>query len=324
MKKIPLQYLNLYFWNFKKKKNIINIIIPLEDENLNENDFEINIDLSDSFIEIIFQDYPSIILGKLFSNIQNYAIKVSNKLLVIALVSESNIKWNSLIISPHKKNQLLDPQSAFMIFSVNYSSKDFSLIPGSFIFLEMAISYGYPPALLAAYDIYSKIPNNKERAELLLKIASEEYDSIEAHFQLALNIIEKNGDLNESYNLLMKSSLKGHILSKSFLGFMLSPLSDINFNKKDPIKAIQYFEEVLKIKEDPTTLYEYSKLLYNGIGIKKNIEQANLFYLKAKSLSPNIPNIQSNNYQLLEKRIEILENKVDSIIKKIDFLIKKN
>jgi len=316
---IKSEFQQLYTWDFQQKDNIINIAIRLPP---GFNPDLIKISSKNDSIMVELNDNPPIIAGKLFNTIESFVYKVFRNSLIIALVTNSTLLWNSIIIAEHPENGMIDPLSSFLIFSTNFKSNDLSVSTGSFVFLEKSVSYGYCPALLLGYDIYSKIPDASDRASRFLEIAANLYKNPDALFQMGINLLHKDR-VEESLQCFSESSNLGNIKALSFIGFIHSPLSDILYQQKDPKKSIEAFESVISKTKDPTTLHEYAKLLYHGIGITRNREKALEYQALAKQLFRDTPDIIESNDQVIvsmQKRIKDLEDTVSQLQQKIEEL----
>ena len=293
------KYQFMYIWDFMQRNTMINVGIRGPDD-FDASQIKAELSEDKSSIRVFIPEEPPLIAGKLFKPATGIATKAQKNTFILAISTNSDEPWPSICIGPHIETKQIDPLTAFSIFKVNSEAKDPKIVKIGMEFLMHAISLGFFPALLAGYDIYHNgTAENQKNAEEYLKIAAEKYNSHQAHFQIGLNIIDKNGSIEEALKHFEVSAKQGNIYAKSFVGFILSPLSDFVYANKDPKRASLLFEEVLSKDNDPTTMHEYAKLLYEGVGIEKNEKRALELQAKAKKLVPGVPDLKK-----IEKKVE--------------------
>ena len=279
-------------WDFMQKGETINVGVRCP-EDFDPNQIESKLSDDKTSIVVSFPGQPPILAGQLYKPVLSIATKVFKNTFILALFTGSKEIWPSICTAPHKETQQIDPLTAFSIFKVNTSSSDEMIVKGGMDFLMHSISLGFYPALLAGYDIFHNDPNpeNRKKADEYLQLAADKYKSHQAYFQIGLNIVSENGDIEEALKYFQMASEMNNVYAKSFIGFILSPLSEFVYPKKDAKKAAEIFEEVLKTIEDPTTYHEYAKLLFNGIGVELDEKKANEYQEKAKNLVKDVPEL---------------------------------
>lgn len=88
----------------------------------------------------------------------------------------------------------------------------------------------------------------------------------------------------------------------------LSPLSDVEYPKKNAEEAVKWLQKGLKIDENNWIgLATLAKLMFFGIGIKRDVNTATDMMRKAKEINPNCPPLAINderaeNYLLTQKK----------------------
>ena len=289
---IDPKYQMMYMWDFMQKGKTINVGISCP-ENFDPNSIESTLSQDKESILVSIPGEPPLLAGRLFQPISKIATKVFSNHFVLALFTDSDVSWPAICIAPHKETNQIDPLSAFSIFKVNSGSNEKLVIQGGIDYLLHAANLGFFPALLAAYDIFHNDTKEEIRKKAInfLDIAANKYNSHQAHFQIGLNIISDNGDINEAMKHFQISAKMKNVYAKSFIGFILSPLSDFIYQEKNAKEAAKLFEEVLQSIEDPTTYHEYAKLLYNGIGVEINEKRAFELQEKAKRMVKDVPNL---------------------------------
>ena len=300
---IEPQYQSMYLWDFMQKGKTINVGIKCP-ENFDPNQIQAVLSEDKKSIIVSFPDQPPILAGELFKTVLSIATKAFQNTFILAIFTDSEEIWPSICIGPHKETRQIDPLTAFSIFKVNTNSSDEMIVKGGMEFLMHSISLGFYPALLAAYDIFHNDKNeeNRKKAYEYLNLAANKYNSHQAHFQIGLNIISENGNIEDAMTHFQIAAKMNNVYAKSFIGFILSPLSEFIYPKKDAKRAAEIFEEVLKTIEDPTTYHEYAKLLYNGCGVELNEKRAFELQEKAKSLVKDVPELTKIDLQNIEKQ----------------------
>lgn len=303
------KYQFMYIWDFMQRKTMINVGIRCP-EDFDASQIKAELSEDKSSIRVFIPQEPPLIAGKLYKQATGIATKAQKNTFILAISTNSEEQWPTICIGPHVETQQIDPLTAFSIYKINSQAKDPKIIKIGMDFLMHAISLGFFPALLSGYDIFHNgDAESQKNADEYLRIAAEKYNSHQAHFQIGLNIIDKNGSIEEALMHFENAAKQGNIYAKSFVGFILSPASDFAYQKKDPKRASLLFEEVLNKEDDPTTMHEYAKLLYEGIGIEKNEKRALELQAKATKLVPGVPDLKKaekkiNKVQKLEENEE--------------------
>lgn len=277
--------MKLYVWSFSQRGNVINIGIPAcKGADMNK----IKLEIKQDSILVSYPDQPPIISGQLFKQIKDHGSKVTDKGLIIALFLESDEKWPSICVAPHPETRIIDPYTAYAIFTVNFNSRDPKLIQSALPFLFSSSDMGYPPALLHYYEMFCKTPGFQEKAKEFFSLCIDKYQFPPAFFRKGADILEqtKNGD--EAITYFETAAGLGDIFAKSHIASILSPLSEITYSKKDANQAAKLFESVLSEIEDVNAIVEYSKLLYTGTGVTQDKEKAILLMKKVQEVIPDV------------------------------------
>ncbi|EAY06695.1 hypothetical protein TVAG_211470 [Trichomonas vaginalis G3] len=343
---IKPELMRLYIWDYSQKGNIINIgIMACPGADLSK----IKTEIDQDSILVSLPNEPPIIAGKLFMPVKTSKTKLTDKGLIIALITDSEKEWPTIVVAPHPKTQQLDPLTAFSIFQVNMNSNNPDLIQGALPLLFLSSDVGYPPALIAFYDIFHTSLGMSQKANGYLNLAMEKYNYPIAFFKKGMELLQESNDAEKAIEYFTKSEEFGYIFAKTQIGAILSPLSKYTYSKKDATKAAQLFESVLKEDEDITALHELSKLLYTGTGVPQDKARAKSMMAKVKSAIPDVPDLEildkpvttAENHKSAEEspstdnkekkspndalpaRVTVLNKKVENLNKKVDDLATK-
>ena len=236
--------------------------------------------------------------------------KVNGKLR-IKLTQNDETEWQVLITKRNPKNNYIDPKSAFYNFLIYEKSENEEEKKIGKDYLMYAVSSG----LTQATRIYGDMllcEGHREDGLLTLKSAADEYKDPEAQFKIGCIYSRQEKTRKLGYEYLLKAFDQGNSSAAILLGKLLSPLSDMEFEIKDPQKAVYFFEiECAKPEPDGTAIHELAKLEAAGLGITKNVQHALELQALASKLDPNVPNLNQSSYRTKnESFINALKPKV--------------
>jgi tetratricopeptide (TPR) repeat protein len=210
----------------------------------------------------------------------------------------TNDSWNIVIIGPNQENQLIDPMSAYILYhhfiENAQQSNDQKLSHAANMFLQISSAQGFVPAVNILTDLLIS-QGQKEQAEAMLKDCFESYQTPEIAFKLGLSFFDdiENEERVKEAEKLFKAAYESNpqlVIAKGIHALILSPYSKVKFNNKDEKKAKELFEDVLKVNdEDVISLTGLSVILYQGK--EKDIQRALELNQKAKSISPEVPEL---------------------------------
>ena len=212
-------------------------------------------------------------------------------------------KWKERALSGDKEAQFLLGQEAF--FSGEHISGEYErAIP----WLENSAEQGYIPALILLGNIFlhgGGVNKNLSMAKKYFRQAADKGDAI-AQYNLGMIAVEE-GDPEAIVKWLFESSRQGFPLSDYYLGIMhfsgyeverdfvaaehylfkaaqhgFTPakltLGYLYFNLGEFIKAKHWY---LKVKHLPEVQYTIGIMFADGLGVEKNLQEANSWYQKA-------------------------------------------
>jgi len=247
--------------------------------------FEVELSQDKQSICIYVPDLIPIVCGKLFGAIRSVDKSIEKQTFIVILHKADTSAWPLLISDFHPSRNTIDGKSAFDLFmyKINQNQPDNR-------FLEVSINQGYLPAIVAGVNIAAE-NQNVEMMIGLLTLAGQKYKQPDALVQLGTIYMRSPNTFNEALNCFQMASELGSVIGTIIIGQFLSPLSDIQFNQKNPEKALEIFENVLAQNDHPLALFEAAKLYNEGYGCEKNVDKANQYIQRAKALEPSVPDL---------------------------------
>jgi hypothetical protein len=136
------------------------------------------------------------------------------------------------------------------------------------VLLEKAIKNCYTPALIYVFE------SSPAQSLGLIRIAADVYNDPIAMLSLGKYLVLNEQTRDEAFQLFSRAVDGGLIQGLSCIGQLISPLSEISWHHKDPMKAVELFEAVLVKVEEQIALAELAKLLFEGVGVPKDVARA--------------------------------------------------
>ena len=236
-------------------------------------------------VTISSSGHVPIIKGHLIHNVKDVKTKREENELIIRLEKASPMIWNDLIDDFYPDTEIIDPQSAYRN-SKKLKNSDPSL---SNAFLEIAVQYGYLPALRRMYKEI-KEDGDESVAVQYLETAARRYADVKSMYLYALYLEKSPTTIEQSYCLFERAASTGHAPSIIECARIKSPISNIPYNKKDPKLAYQLLKGLVdKDENNAEALHELAKLIRNGVGTKKSKKLALQLHAKALLINSNLP-----------------------------------
>ncbi|EAX99427.1 hypothetical protein TVAG_408370 [Trichomonas vaginalis G3] len=253
------------------------------------------IELSENKDEICISIPEAIpcVCGKLFAQIQGYTTSFSAKSYTISLEKVEHVKWDLLITDPRSNTNDIDPQSAFNLFAINHDKGTPEAKSYAQKMINIAMEAQFLPAILLGIQANVQEGGDQNALFSLLLIAATKYHHPYSCFLLGKLLIESGNDKKAGFQLLMEAAQNGFGLALTPLGQLLSPLSNVDFEVKNAKQALEWFEAVISVAEEPVALYEAAKLYDAGLGCEADHEKALSYHARAKKVEPSIPDLPS-------------------------------
>ena len=279
----------MYQWTFTEDDNSVHINIPLPSLDFDTTRVHVSLTEGGDTVVVEIPDQIPIVEGTLYATAESHSTENVGGTLVVNLKKACPARWDLVIVGPNPTTNKVDPKSAFDLFNAIESSVG----PGQYSstsFIEFAITVGYPPALLYAFRA-SLHGTREARAQgvALLMVAANQYEDPVAMLTLGNEFAMKEETRDDAFDLYARAAKKGAVIGLSLMGQLISPLSDIPFHHKNAEQAVHLFEAVLEKTEDVIAMSELSKLLYNGVGVTKDVERAKALHEKAHQIEENLP-----------------------------------
>lgn len=289
MQTIEANFQIIYQWNIvqEDQSDIIKVIIDFP-ESFKPDSITYELLEQNTIFRAFFNPELPIIEGLLYSPVKSFDTHIEKNQIIITFVKNDDTKWPTLMRDKNPITNKIDPNSAFAIFKDQVEiSEDTEKLES---FFSHSMACGYLPALMYALDMMEDDPTLKDSYLQILDLAAHKYQHPVALFKYATYLVD-NGQKEEGFKYLSLAAQKGVGIAISLMGQMISPLSGIEFSEKDPVSALQLFEKVIGIKDEPIALYEAAKLYKAGVGCEKDIEKANNYYQRAKAVSHDLPDL---------------------------------
>ena len=297
-KPIQPEFVEVYSWDMMPTGPYLVVTIKTP-EGFDATKVKAELNEDNTAISVRYPDQPPILEGLLFEKVKSMEMKINSeeKNITVTVAINSEKAPELLVTDIHPQTHRMDPLSAFITFNMRSHSEDMSQQKGCFRYLEFGLEANFVPAMLAAASIFQRIPQLADQSFHLVRLAADIYNSPPALLQMGLFLINSpQKELALEY-MEKAAAHKGFPFAKALLGTMLSPIADMECPKKDAKRAAELFEEVLKEDENPMALHELAMLLYNGIGVEKNVE-------RAKELNERCKKLERNQTPELEERDE--------------------
>ena len=306
---IPPEFQKFYYWTIEDSLDTIKVSFDV-DESFQKNIFEIEFDREENTFLLHFLKYVPIIEGELYGKADRYEIIDDPKKFVIQIYKSEGEKreWPLLIRNVRKSTKKMDAHSAFDL--LNYITTDienrkplFPDAPEFAYLLRFSVDSGYLPALLNGIRAFQDDPSKEDEMLGLLVLAADMYQSPEAIMKIGIYYFSQESMIEQSLYYLAQAFELGFGLAALYIGLILSPLSDVNYPKKNGKEALKYFESI----QHPIALHEAAKLYLAGEGCQQNIQKAKEYQKQAEEISPDptaIPPLDESliNYHDVEEK----------------------
>ena len=244
-------------------------------------------------VQVHYPDQPPIIEGKLFTKVNAISHQVIEKdsIYLIQFDFDKLEKLPDFLVTDfHPQTKKIDPLSAFLIYNKKQESKDQKVKEDSFNLLDVGLKYYFVPAMIAAAALFRHIPQLQERSLELTCIAADRYHAPAAELNLGLLYLNMPDSRDRALEYIEKASREPQLpIASIILALYLSPISDMEYEKKDAKRAYNLLDKALKVERNPLALHEMAMLLYNGIGCEKDVEKAKKLQEECKKIDTTEP-----------------------------------
>ena len=287
---IPPDFQNFYYWTLEDSETVMKVFINVG-KAFNKKELKIEFNEEENSFCLHFLTYIPIIEGELYGKVTKYEIIPDDEKFIIAFYKdESEMReWPLLIRGVRKSTNKIDPHSAYDL--LDYITMDlpnrkqlFPEITDFKALLKYSVDSGYLPAVLNGVRALSDDPTQQDEVLGLLIIAADMYQSPEAILKIGVLYYESKETREQSVYYLTKAFELGYGFAALYLGMIYSPLSDIEYEKKDAKQALKYFESI----SHPIAFHEAAKLYMAGVGTEQDIEKAKSYQKEAEKLEPQI------------------------------------
>jgi hypothetical protein len=273
---LPRQTINpclfsLYEWSFSQDPTSLHILIRIHGSPIDPTQLQTSLSDSHTAISVTLPEEVPLLEGTLYSQVRSFNVEFDDE--HISLIFAKTGTWPTVISDLHPTTGNADPKSCFELFFAQKSE----------FLLEKVLKTCYTPALIYAFEAAP------ERSLGLIRIATDVYNDPIAMLSLGKYLATNAETRDAAFQMFGRAVDGGLILGLSCIGQLISPLSDIPWHHKDPVKAVELFEAVLVKVEDPVAMAELAKLLSQGVGVPKNVERAAELNRRARMKQPELP-----------------------------------
>ncbi|OHT07471.1 hypothetical protein TRFO_24288 [Tritrichomonas foetus] len=286
MKNISPEYSFLYEYKFEEDANAIDIHIPFPSSfDTSKIKAKISDDHKVISVTLSQKGHAPILKGELPNPVKSIQTKREKNELIVRLDKCTPLTWNYIIEDFYPNTETMDPQSVYRKYK-RLLKEDPSMAKP---FLEMAVQYGYSPALIHMYkDIIAK--GDEDVAISYLEQAARKYADTKAMYLYAKYLERSPETVEESYCLFERAASTGDLRAKLECAKIKSPCSGIVYEKKDDNLALTLLKEIVSADENNAeALHELAKMIRNGKGTKKSKKLAIELQNKALAINPNTP-----------------------------------
>ena len=297
---IEPDFIDVYCWELIPHETNIQALIKYP-PNFDTSKVTYELNEQKDAVQVHYPDQPPIIEGKLFTKVNAISHQVIEKdsIYLIQFDFDKLEKLPDFLVTDfHPQTKKIDPLSAFLIYNKQQESKDQKVKEDSFNLLDVGLKYNFVPAMIAAAALFRHIPQLQERSLELTCIAADRYHAPAAELNLGLLYLNMPDSRDRALEYIEKASREPQLpIASIILALYLSPISDMESPKKDAKRAVQLFQQVItkETEPNPLALHEYAMLLYNGIGIEKDVEKAKELNEKCKQIEPNAPELEERD-----------------------------
>lgn len=288
-KKIAPELASLYHWALKEEPDEIEIVITLPPA-FNIKTLEAQLTDDNQAICISIPGEVPILRGKLMAPVTAMTQTIEQNQVTYALTKETPGTWG-IVIGDVDSEREMDPLSTMILMEVMAKTGQGDNEILAALLLKCAET-GFAPALIKLYAALGDDPENLDVKMQCIQTAAIVYGNPIAKMYLATELAKNPETRDQAMELYQSAMIAGIPTGGSMVGQMLSPLSDVEFDMKDAEKAVAVFEAVMSVDPSETLmLVEYSKLLFNGVGVKKDVERAMKMHGQAKGVIGEIPDL---------------------------------
>ena len=288
------EYKFLYEWKFQSTEEEAEIIFSFP-PTFNSRSLSIKLNEAKTGITVELPDMIPFVTGKLFEEVEGYDTTSTNNSFIISFRKKTSNEWPILITDIHPDTHRIDPQSAFVLSEYFRQSDQDSNKELSLKLLFESASCGYLPAMRLFSTLFiSNAELSKEALNMIVRGASFYNDPmLTLNYAVILSASDDPNVRTSSINYFHAAANMGVVIARSYIGQMISPLSEYPFQIKNATKAAEIFEKVLE--ESPNeciACHELAKLLYNGVGVPLDEQRAEELQKRALENNPEVPPLE--------------------------------
>ncbi|OHS99962.1 hypothetical protein TRFO_33476 [Tritrichomonas foetus] len=298
---IDAEYKFLYEWNINQDEEEIEILINYP-ETFSPKSIQVELNKELSGIRISLPDQIPIVCGQLMDSVTSYSTTQTKTCLTVSLQKAEPGVWPYLNRDIHPISKSIDPKSAFELSQemMRYQEQE-SKNTGLRLMLESA-NCGFLPAMRLFVSLFITNEHFEKEAFEMLVRGADYYNDPDMILKYGI-ILTGNEELRpNSLQYFERAANMGVVVARSYVGQIISPLTDISFLVKDAEAAADIFEKVLLVDpNEPIACHELAKLLYNGVGVPINEKRAEDLQKRAVAKDENIPPLIKYSPEKLEE-----------------------
>jgi hypothetical protein len=289
---------SLYQWTLTQDSAELQVSIPLPFIPFDTELLQVSLSRDRNAILAEIPGELPIVSGTLFGGVSSFSLEAAADRVTVRLVKALRCDWPLLISGADAAMGELDPKSAFELFLASQERA----------FFDRALSVGYAPALILAFEwSLAGGADARERGMALLCLAANRYEDPHALLALGDQLCLGERTRDQCFDVYQRAVAAGTIRGLARIGRLISPLSDVPYAHKNAARAVQLFEQVIERMEDPVALAELARLVFNGIGIDRDVRRAEELHARALARQPGLrPLAEARGRRSKKKRSPVL------------------
>lgn len=278
----------IYEWKFEDSNDEAKVTFTIP-EGLNVNiQYKTYSDNQSILVEAQF--HIPYLCGTLAGKYESVKDEIKDNLYIIHIQKAVKTEWRRLIIHENKFLFVIDPKSALLLY------KDYLMNPSSDYkqasqYLETSASVYFLPAVREYALILIKNKPTMNHALQLLQVGAEKYKDPGCNFHLGIILTSVSNMKHKAFEYLTFAAENGIADAMACLGEFYSPVSNIEYDQKDPEKALYWLNKANETEDNWVACHELAKMHLYGVGTEKNVKLAQDFQTKAKLLNKRCPSL---------------------------------
>ena len=280
------KFQGLYNWQVDTAPQFIAIVVTLPDGIASK---DLSVTATDNSVICAFPGLLPFVAGRVSPALDPKPIvQVVERTLFIQFERRQPGDVPTPIVGPTPTGAL-DPRSALRLACECRIGND---LAAYWEFLKWSLNARLPEAMLTKALELARLEgdHNQEIAELL-RIACEDYDYDMAFEQRAVLAFTR-GEYERAAADFKRAADKGSVNARICLGEIYSPVEGPKTGLEDAERAMECFQRVLEVADShPFALYNIAKLYFYGAGVPKDEARGLELYMKARSISSDVPKV---------------------------------